>query len=45
MNGSPGRSVTDEEIRDLCFVVLREQLVELTANLQGPQGQPGPIGK
>ncbi|XP_070500480.1 collagen alpha-1(IX) chain-like [Chironomus tepperi] len=45
MNGSPGRSVTDDEIRDICYNVLREQLVDLTANLQGPQGAPGQQGR
>jgi len=40
MNGSPGRSVSDDEIREICYNVLREQLVDLTANLQGPQGAP-----
>lgn len=41
----PGRSITDDEIRDICFVVLREQLTDLTANLVGPQGPPGPMGR
>lgn len=45
MNGLPGRSISDEEVRDICFLVLREQLIDLTANLQGPQGPPGPVGK
>lgn len=44
VNGVPGRSVTDEEVAEICRLVLRENLEELTANLQGPVGLPGPLG-
>lgn len=37
-NGIPGRSFSEDEVRDICFNVLRSQLEELTANLQGPPG-------
>lgn len=43
-NGIPGRSFSEEEVRDICYNVLRSQLEELTANLQGPPGPPG-VGK
>jgi collagen type IX alpha len=45
VNGMPGRSITDDEIRDICFVILREQLTDITANLVGPQGTSGPPGR
>lgn len=38
-NGIPGRSFSEEEVRDICYHVLRSQLEELTANLQGPPGK------
>ncbi|CRL08328.1 CLUMA_CG021352, isoform A [Clunio marinus] len=44
-NGQPGRSFSEEEVREICYSVLRNQLEELTANLQGPQGPPGQPGK
>lgn len=37
-NGIPGRSFSEEDVRDICYNVLRGQLEELTANLQGPPG-------
>lgn len=37
-NGAPGRSISEDEIKDICYNVLRNQLEELTANLQGPPG-------
>lgn len=43
-NGIPGRSFSEEDVRDICYNVLRGQLEELTANLQGPPGPPG-VGK
>ena len=38
-NGTPGRSIDEDEIRDICYNILRNQLEELTANLQGPPGK------
>lgn len=37
-NGIPGKSYSEEDLRDICYNVLRSQLEELTANLQGPPG-------
>ncbi|CAN8001913.1 unnamed protein product [Ixodes hexagonus] len=39
--GPPGRGFTEEEMREICSTVLREQLAELTAKLRGPAGLPG----
>lgn len=44
-NGIPGRSFTEEDVREICYNVLRGQLEELTARLQGPPGAPGNTGK
>lgn len=37
-NGVPGRSISEDEVREMCFNVLRSHLEVLTANLQGPPG-------
>ncbi|XP_065168716.1 collagen alpha-1(IX) chain-like isoform X2 [Atheta coriaria] len=39
--GPSGRSVGDADIREICLVVLREQLGDIVATLQGPPGPPG----
>lgn len=39
--GLPGRGFTEEEMREMCSSVLREQLSELTNKLRGPPGSPG----
>ncbi|XP_050425477.1 collagen alpha-1(IX) chain-like isoform X3 [Adelges cooleyi] len=39
--GLPGKSFSEIEIKDICLVVLKEQLSELTTTLVGPPGPPG----
>lgn len=36
--------MSDEEVRQICFQILREQLEDLVADLRGPPGPEG-IGK
>lgn len=37
--GMAGESFTEDEVRNICYAVLRDQLAELTATLQGPAGE------
>ncbi|XP_058123097.1 collagen alpha-1(IX) chain-like [Anopheles ziemanni] len=39
--GVPGRSYTEAEVSDICRLVLRDHIVELTEGLMGPPGPPG----
>lgn len=39
-----GRSISDEEVRQMCYQILREQMEDLVADLRGPPGPPG-VGK
>lgn len=36
-----GRGVSDEEVRQICFQILREQLEDIVQDLHGPPGPPG----
>ena len=36
-----GRGVSDEEVRQICYQILREQMEDIVADLRGPPGPPG----